>query len=79
MVATQFDVEFRKDGSIHDDSQVARLLDGLGGLTDLVVFSHGWNNDKAEATDLYNRFVRSVQGDWRCRRSAGRGGTDASA
>jgi hypothetical protein len=61
MIATQFDVEFRKDGSIYDDSQVSRLLDGLGGCSDLLVLSHGWNNDKAEAAELYNRFVKSVQ------------------
>jgi hypothetical protein len=32
MIAAQFDVEFRKDGSIHDDSQVSRLLGGLSPL-----------------------------------------------
>jgi len=61
MIATQFDVEFRKDGSIHDNSQVSRLLDGLDGLSDLLVLSHGWNNDKVEAADLYDRFIRSVR------------------
>lgn len=61
MIATQFDVEFRKDGLVHDESQVSHLLGGLGDLTDLVVFSHGWNNDKADATGLYDNFVRSAQ------------------
>lgn len=61
MIEKQFDVEFRKDGSIHDDLQVSRLLDGLGDFTDLLVLSHGWNNDKAEAAELYNSFVKSVQ------------------
>ena len=33
MIATQFGVEFRKDGSIHDEAQVSRLVDGLGKIT----------------------------------------------
>ncbi len=57
----QFDVEFRKDGTIFDDGQVARLLDGLGPLTNLAVISHGWNNDKAEAQGLYDAWVNSVE------------------
>jgi len=61
MIATQFDVEFRKDGSIHDDSQVSGLLNSLNGLTDLLMLSHGWNNDKDEAAGLYDGFLRSVQ------------------
>src|SRR5258707_15105536 len=27
-----------------------------GGITDLVVFAHGWNNDRGIATRLYERF-----------------------
>src|SRR5262249_24285157 len=29
------------------------------GLTDLFVFSHGWNNNDAQARDLYQRFCTS--------------------
>ncbi|MGW4098075.1 serine-threonine protein kinase [Mycobacterium sp. NPDC004974] len=29
---------------------------GAAGLTDLIIFSHGWNNDEAAATSLYNRW-----------------------
>jgi predicted alpha/beta-hydrolase family hydrolase len=61
MVTRQFDMEFRKDGSVHDEDQVSPLLDGLDGLTDLVVLAHGWNNDKADATALYDGFVMSVE------------------
>jgi hypothetical protein len=61
MLASQFDVEFRKDGSIHDRKAVDALIASLGGLTDLLVISHGWNNDKAEATSLYDAFLDSVE------------------
>jgi hypothetical protein len=57
MITTQFDVEFRKDGLVHDESQVSHLLTNLGDLTDLVVFSHGWNNDKPTAKALYDGFI----------------------
>lgn len=29
---------------------------GAAGLTDLIIFSHGWNNDEAAATSLYDRW-----------------------
>lgn len=60
-VKQQYEVEFRKDGAIYDDSQVAKLLDGLQGLTNLVVISHGWNNDAKEANHLYDGFLQSVE------------------
>lgn len=49
------EVEFRKDGQLHDaaqaDAVVAMARDQR--LTDLVVLSHGWNNDMEEARRLY--------------------------
>src|SRR5579875_1294921 len=30
------------------------------GVTDLFIFSHGWNNDTATALDLYTRFFQAV-------------------
>jgi hypothetical protein len=60
MITSRFEVEFRKDGAIHDEAQVGQLLDGLGDATDLVVISHGWNNDRREAGDLYDAFARSA-------------------
>jgi hypothetical protein len=60
-ITSQFDVEFRKDGAIHDANAVSAVLDGLAGLTDLVVIAHGWNNDKADAASLYDRFVASAE------------------
>jgi hypothetical protein len=61
-IQAQFEVEFTKDGNIFDEGQVANVLDGLAGLTNLVVISHGWNNDKAEANQLYDEFLKNVGG-----------------
>src|SRR5688572_8391299 len=60
MIAKQFDVEFRKDGTVHDENAVDMLLNGLDGLTDLIVLAHGWNNDMADARGLYDRLVNSL-------------------
>jgi hypothetical protein len=61
IITKQFDVEFRKDGLVHDDAQVSRLLEGLGELTDLIVVSHGWNNDMADARGLYDALFKSIE------------------
>jgi hypothetical protein len=60
MIAGQFEVEFTKDGSIHDQQQVAALLNGLAGASDLLVLSHGWNNDLKDARELYDAFISSL-------------------
>jgi hypothetical protein len=53
-----FEVEFNKQGKNHDAAQIKDLIDFLvkDGATDLFVISHGWNNDMADARDLYTRF-----------------------
>jgi hypothetical protein len=58
-----FEVEFNKTGKIFDPDQVKALTDYLaqGGATDLFVISHGWNNDMADARDLYDRFFTCVR------------------
>jgi hypothetical protein len=58
-----FEVEFTKDGSIDDRSQVAELTEHLSGdgVTDLIVLAHGWNNDMPEARRLYERLLASVR------------------
>jgi hypothetical protein len=61
MVINQFDVEFRKDGTVHDEQQVTALLDGLNGASDLLVLSHGWNNDMKDARALYDAFMKSFE------------------
>ncbi|MFC5718637.1 serine-threonine protein kinase [Streptomyces gamaensis] len=41
-----------------DPREEAGLFAGVTGqgVTDLVFFAHGWNNDRSSATDLYDRF-----------------------
>lgn len=53
-----FEVEFNKQGEVHDPGQVDKLMEFLaaGGTSDLFVISHGWNNDMADARGLYDRF-----------------------
>ncbi|MEX2985148.1 alpha/beta fold hydrolase [Streptomyces sp. C36] len=49
-----FDAEGDPDAGARD-----ALVRGVTerGLTDLVIFSHGWNNDRSTATLLYDRFL----------------------
>lgn len=48
-----FEVEFDKTGALKRDVTLP------SGFTDLFVISHGWNNDAAEARDLYTKFFNS--------------------
>lgn len=55
-----FPLEITKDGRIFRAGQVTAIEDAVrkasaAKITDLVVVSHGWNNDLADAGDLYNR------------------------
>src|SRR5262245_2601329 len=55
-----FPLEFTKDGAINKPDQLAALIDALTKptgnqvVTDLLVLSHGWNNDIPEAEELYS-------------------------
>jgi len=60
VITSQFDVEFTKDGSVHDQQQVAALLDGLSDASDLLVLAHGWNNDIKDARALYDGLLSSL-------------------
>jgi hypothetical protein len=60
MATPTFDVEFTKDGDIFRQPQIDALLAGLGPVTDLLVLSHGWNNDKADAAALYDELVGNI-------------------
>ncbi|HEV7714448.1 MAG TPA: hypothetical protein VGO53_02565 [Steroidobacteraceae bacterium] len=60
MAFQQFEVEFTKSGDVFNAAQVNALLQAVGGLTDLFVISHGWNNDAAEARSLYDNLFKSV-------------------
>jgi hypothetical protein len=54
-----FPLEFTKDGAINKPDQLAALVDALTKptgkqvVTDLLVISHGWNDDIPEAEQLY--------------------------
>jgi hypothetical protein len=43
---------------------------GQQGITDLLVFSHGWNNDRSIAMELYTAFFTLLAGQLRHRRNA---------
>jgi hypothetical protein len=60
MATLTFDVEFTKDGDIFQQPQVDALLAGLGPVTDLLLLSHGWNNDKADASQLYQELLDNI-------------------
>jgi hypothetical protein len=64
MSATPYwEVTFDADGDV-DGGQRDRLLAGVSrhGVHDLVVFAHGWNNDRSGATRLYSRFFAPFPG-----------------
>jgi hypothetical protein len=53
-----FEVQFTKEGEVHNRKEVEEGLKLLEerGVTDLIVISHGWNNDMSQARSLYERF-----------------------
>lgn len=64
-----FEVQFDKDGNVHDAAEVQAVLGFVAGdTTDLFVLSHGWNNDMDEARSLYQRLL----GHFRAELDAGR-------
>lgn len=60
-----FEIEFDKRGAVHDPAQRQALLDfvarGKDQVTDLLVLSHGWNNDMADARDLYRKLLARLR------------------
>ena len=66
IAALQFlPLEITKDGAVFDATQKAAIESaaqaaGAARLTDLFVISHGWNNDKVEARELYNVLFANV-------------------
>ncbi|MEZ5285177.1 MAG: hypothetical protein R2712_10285 [Vicinamibacterales bacterium] len=60
MALARFDVEFTKDGEVFKPAQADALVAGLDGVTDLIVASHGWNNDIADARTLYDELVGNI-------------------
>ena len=65
-----FPLEFDKQQRLVDPTQVTALRDHVrdAAVTDLLVVSHGWNNDLAEALALYAELVGNVasrsRGPW---------------
>ncbi len=54
------ELEFAKDGSPVDPEQAAAVQQLAEEVTDLLVLSHGWNNDMDEARRLYRDIVGSI-------------------
>lgn len=71
MALARFDVEFTKDGDVFKPAQAEALVAGLGGVTDLIVVSHGWNNDMADARALYDELVGNIEELLKARTAAG--------
>ncbi|HET9946096.1 MAG TPA: hypothetical protein VFR56_10630 [Actinomycetes bacterium] len=53
-------LQVAKDGSLVDRDQVRALRRTADQATDVLVVSHGWNNDMAEAHALYERIAASL-------------------
>src|SRR5512146_1093393 len=62
-----YPVEFTKDGVVARQDEIAAVLNALAPsadaalFSDLVVISHGWNNDIPEAEQLYAAIFSAVQ------------------
>jgi hypothetical protein len=54
-------IPFDKDGNCTGPQTRAHLLANLGDVTDLFLFSHGWNNDWSAATERYDAFITGFQ------------------
>ncbi|SDL41909.1 hypothetical protein [Paracoccus chinensis] len=61
MTIAHDEIEFTREGRLFSEAQLAAAIEAAGNATDLLVLSHGWNNDKAEATVLYDRLTRSLE------------------
>ena len=71
MAMARLDVEFTKDGEVFKPAQVKALIAALPGVTDLLVLSHGWNNDMADARALYDELVSNIDRLLSARTSSG--------
>jgi hypothetical protein len=55
------EVQFDKDAKVIDSADDVLNLAKDNGLTDLVIMSHGWNNDMAQARDLYSSLAKQLR------------------
>lgn len=60
MTIPTFDVEFTKDGTAFQAAQIDAVLNALDTTDDLLVLAHGWNNDMADAKELYAELLGNV-------------------
>jgi hypothetical protein len=63
----QFDTwpaEFGRDGTLVTPLQIELLRDAAAQATDLLVISHGWNNDTDEASALYRELIGNLSNIW---------------
>ncbi|KUN00907.1 serine-threonine protein kinase [Streptomyces yokosukanensis] len=62
-VTPYWELTFDADGDV-DGAERDRLVAQVGehGVRDLIVFAHGWNNDRSGATALYRRFFAPIPG-----------------
>ncbi|HEX4960505.1 MAG TPA: hypothetical protein VF173_06680 [Thermoanaerobaculia bacterium] len=63
MSIPSFEIEFDKQGKVVDPGQVEAAISGVqaAGAKDLLVISHGWNNNIADARDLYARLLARLE------------------
>jgi len=61
MAMTTCEIEFTRDGAVFDPQQLLAVEASLGPVTDLFVLSHGWNNDKADASALYDELLGNIE------------------
>ncbi|WP_316738370.1 hypothetical protein [Pedobacter aquatilis] len=67
-------LEFDKDAKLVHPDQLIALKTSLntGNFTDLLVLSHGWNNNDNEAKSLYNRLLRLSEKEIASRPASGK-------
>jgi hypothetical protein len=56
-----FEVQFTKQGEPFKPAEKQAVLGAVGGLEELFVVAHGWNNDIDEARDLYAKLFANVR------------------
>lgn len=54
-------IPFDADGVCTGPLTRAHLIEHLRGVTDIFLFSHGWNNDWSAATKRYEEFIKGFQ------------------
>ena len=56
------ELQFTKDAAVFDNNAVNDINNMLkqGAVTDLLVMSHGWNNDMDEARELYKALAAKI-------------------